>query len=384
MLDKANAIQQKLVEWRRDFHMYPELSFKETRTAGRIAEIMVELGYRVRTGVGKTGVVADLGEGSPMVAIRADMDALPIQDAKDVPYASRVPGVMHACGHDAHVAMGLGAATLLVREKFPGTVRFLFQPSEEAEDDEGFSGAPRMVQDGAMEGVDGVIALHVDSQVTTGDIEVAAGPVAAGCDTLYATITGKGGHGSAPHMAIDPVYIAAHVVLALNNIVSRRLSPLDAAVIGIGSIHGGQAPNVIPQQVELSATIRYQKTETQEKIHQEIERALEIARTLGGEVDFKIVVGNPPMINDAVMTDLFRQVGKEILGEEHIKEGEPEMGSEDFGEFSNLAQGSMFMLGCQIEGDDRFHHHPRFDVDERCLPIGVAMLTQSALHFLNK
>lgn len=382
MLEKATAIQQKLVDWRREFHMHPELSFQEYRTAERVAAIMKEMGYRVRTGVGKTGVVADLGKGSPIVAIRADMDALPIQDAKDVPYASQVPNVMHACGHDAHVAIGLGVAALLAQEEFPGTIRFLFQPSEEAEDEEGFSGAPRMIQDGAMEGVDAVLALHVDAQSATGDIEALAGAVSAGCDTLYATISGKGGHGSAPHMAIDPVYIAAHVVLALHNIVSRRIPPLEPAVLGIGSIHGGDAPNVIPQQVEMSATIRYQKPEIQKLIHQEIERALEIARTLGGEVDYKIVVGSPPMVNDASITDLIHEVAAEILGPEHIKSSEPEMGSEDFGEFSAVSKGSMFMLGCRIEGDERFHHHPLFDIDEKSMPIGAAILSSCALRLL--
>lgn len=196
------------------------------------------LGYRVRTGVGRTGVVAERGQGHPVVAIRADMDALPIQEANNVPYASQVPGVMHACGHDAHTAIALGVATLLAQEALLGTVRFLFQPAEEVGDVEGISGAPRMVEDGAMEGVETVLALHVDSSVPAGDIALEAGAPSAGVDTFYATVIGQGGHGAMPHKVVDPIYIAGHVILALHRIVSRRLDPLDPAVVSIGTVEG--------------------------------------------------------------------------------------------------------------------------------------------------
>jgi len=184
MLERARQMQEQLTTWRRDIHMHPELGFHETRTA-LVTQVLESLGYRVQTGVGRTGVVGERGAGRPVVAIRADMDALPLQEANEVPYASQAPGVMHACGHDAHTAMLLGVATLLAEIEFPGTVRLLFQPSEETEDEEGVSGAPRMVEDGAMEGVEAVLALHVDSEVATGDIVVEAGPVSAGVDTLY-------------------------------------------------------------------------------------------------------------------------------------------------------------------------------------------------------
>ena len=384
MLKRADEIKKELVSWRRDFHAHPELGFQETRTAARVAEVMESLGYRVRTGVGRTGVVADLGQGSPMVAIRADMDALPIQEENEVPYASQVAGVMHACGHDAHTAIGLGVATLLAQESFPGTVRFLFQPAEEVEDEEGVSGAPRMIDDRAMEGVDAVLALHVDSSIPVGDIEVEAGPSAAGVDTLYAAILGQGGHGSTPHKVVDPIYIAGHVILALHGIVSRRLPPYAPAVISIGSIHGGQASNVIPERVEMTATIRYQELAVQEQLHTEIERALNVARAMGGDYESKMVIGYPPMNNDASAVELLKGVAADLLGDEHIRSPEPEMGSEDFGFFSALAPGAMFMLGGRIEEDERRHHHPRFDIDERCLPIGVAILAQAALRFLRR
>ena len=384
MLKRAREIEHQLSTWRREFHMHPELGFQETHTAARVAEVLESLGYRVRTGVGRTGVVGERGRGSPIVAIRADMDALPLQEANDVPYASQVPGVMHACGHDAHTAIALGVATLLAQETLPGTLRFLFQPAEEVGDEEGVSGAPRMVEDGAMEGVDTVLALHVDGDVPVGDITLDAGPSSAGVDTFYGTIIGRGGHGAYPHEVVDPIYIAGHVILALHGIVSRRLHPFDPAVVSIGSIHGGQADNVIPERVEMCGTIRYMEPKVQEKIHAEIERAMGITRTLGGDYELKFEIGYPPMLNDAGAVDLLREVATDLLGAEHIEPPERSMGAEDFGFFSTLVPGAMFMLGCRIEGDERKHHNPRFDIDERCLPIGAAILAEAAGRFLRQ
>jgi len=384
MLQRTYEIEEQLVAWRRECHAHPELGFQETHTAARVAAMMESLGYRVRPGVGRTGVVAEQGQDHPIVAIRADMDALPLQEANDVPYASQVPGVMHACGHDAHTAIALGVATLLAQETFPGTARFLFQPAEEVGDEEGISGAPRMVEDGAMEGVDVVLALHVDPSVTVGDITVGAGPTSAGADTFYATVTGRGGHGAYPHEVVDPIYIAGHVILALHGVVSRRLHPFDPAVISIGSIHGGQTDNVIPDQVEMSGTIRYMEPEVQKQIHAEIERALGVAKALGGNYTLRIEPGGSPMVNDEEVVDLIREVATDLLGAEHILPHRKEMGAEDFGAFSALAPGAMFMLGCRIEGDERKGHSPRFDIDERCLPVGAAILAEAVLRLLRK
>jgi amidohydrolase len=384
MLRRAREIEDQLVAWRREFHTHPELGFGEVRTAARVAEVLGDLGYRVRTGVGRTGVMAERGQGHPTVAIRADMDALPIQEANDVSYASRVPGAMHACGHDAHVAIALGVATLLGRETFPGTVRFLFQPAEEVGDDEGVSGAPRMVQDGAMEEVDVVLALHVAPDLAVEDIVVDVGAISAGVDSFFVTIFGKGGHGAMPHEVVDPVFIAAHVVLALHGIVSRRLHPLDPAVVSIGSIHGGAAENVIPERVDMSGTIRFMEVEVQKRIHAEIERALEIARTLGGDYSLRIEHGGRAMVNDERIVDLVREVAADLLGDDHVQSRRPEMGAEDFGAFSELAPGAMFSLGCLIEGDVRKLHSASFDLDERCLPVGAAILAETALHLLHK
>ncbi|UCD98938.1 MAG: amidohydrolase, partial [Chloroflexota bacterium] len=313
MLSKTQEILPSMVDWRRDFHMYPELGFQEVRTSAKIAELLQSWGYRVRTGVGKTGVVGDIGSGKPVVAIRADMDALPIQETNEVPYKSRHDGVMHACGHDAHMAIALGTAKVMSGEEFNGTLRFLFQPAEEVEDEEGLSGAPRMIEDGAIEGVDYALALHVAASIKTGEIELDefAG---AGVDTFYATIIGKGGHGSTPQKVIDPIFISGHVILAIHHIVSRRLRPFEPAVISIGTIHGGQIDNVIPEEVSLTGTIRYLNPKIQTQIHAELTRVMDIAKALGGNYELKIVDGYPPMNNDPEVLHQIRTVINELIG----------------------------------------------------------------------
>jgi amidohydrolase len=382
MLNKAKAIQDQLSIWRRDFHMHPELGFQETRTSARVAEITGSLGCRVRRGVGRTGIVAELGEGKPIIALRADMDALPLQEANQVEYASQNPGVMHACGHDSHTAMLLGAAVLLAKEEFPGTVRFLFQPSEETADDEGLSGAPRMIADGAMENVSMVLALHVDPETPVGDILIETGPASGGVDSWFGTIIGKGGHGARPHETIDPFYLAAHIIFALNAIMSRRLSAFDPAAVSIGSLHGGNAENVIPDRVEMRGTLRYTETRVQEQIHAEIKRAFELARPLGGDYKLSFEIGTPPMQNHPDAVELIRQAAGGLLGPEHVLDPDNDLGADDFGCFSEVAPGAMFSLGTRIEGDQRFGHNQHFDIDERALPIGTAILAESALRFL--
>jgi len=383
-LEKAKAIQPKMVAWRRDFHMHPELGFTEKRTSAKVAEVLQSLGCRVRTGVGKTGVIGELGQGKPIIGIRADMDALPIQEENDQPYKSTVEGVMHACGHDAHTAILLGAATLLSQEEFPGTVRFFFQPSEEVEDEEGISGAPRMIEDGAMEDVDAVIALHVGASIDSGDIELGAGDSAAGVDTFYGTVIGRGGHGSTPQKVVDPIFITGYVILALNSIISRRLHPFDQAVISIGSIHGGTIDNVIPERVEMSGTIRFLSKKVQKKLHEEIQRAFDVAKAMGADYELRIVEGYPPMQNEPGIVKLLEETAADLIGKEHIKEPEPEMGAEDFGFFMEHAPGAMFFLGCKMEDFERRHHDPQFDVNEACFPIGAAMFAETAMRYLKQ
>jgi amidohydrolase len=382
MLNKARAIQEQLVLWRREFHKHPELGFHEIRTSKRVAEIVEKLGCRVRRGVARTGVVAELGQDKPIIALRADMDALPLQEANQVQYASQAPGIMHACGHDSHTAMLLGVAALLADEKFPGKVRFIFQPSEEVGDEEGISGAPRMIADGVMEGVDMVIALHVDPSTPVGDILIETGSASGGVDSWFGSIVGKGGHGARPHDTVDPFYIAAHIIFAINAIMSRRISPFDPSVISIGSIHGGQTENVIPDQLEMTGTLRYTESRVQEEIHSEIKRAFELARPLGGDYHLHFEIGSPPMQNHPDAVDMIRRVAGDILGPDHVLRPKKDLGAEDFGCYSELAPGAMFLLGARIEGDERLGHNPFFDIDESALPYGTAILSECALRFL--
>ena len=384
MLKQSHAISEELIEWRRDFHMHPEIGFELHRTSKIVADELEKMGYRVRRGVGKTGVVAEIGEGGKLVAIRADMDALPILEMNEAEYVSQNEGAMHACGHDSHTAMALGAALLLSKENLAGRVRFLFQPCEETTDEEGLSGAQRMSAEGAMDGVDYVIAQHVDPSKPVGTIGINAGPTSGGVDSWQAVIKGKGGHGAHPDKTVDPFYMMSHVIIALNAIVSRKLNPFEPAVVSIGAVNGGFTENVIPEEVAIKGTIRFTSTETHQKIRAELQRAFDIVKVLGGEYEIHFDYGGLPMINDKYVSDVIEKTGKDLLGAEGVGEIEKTLGAEDFGEFMKYAPGAMFTLGTQKAGHEEYLlHHPKFDLDERALPIGTAMLAETAKRFLN-
>ena len=383
MLQQDNALQDRLTHIRRQIHQYPELGFQEVQTARLVAEILNKLGIVVQTGVGKTGVVGYLGQGPPTVALRADMDALPIQEENDVAYRSQVPGVMHACGHDAHVTCLLGAAMLLVQDPPPGQVRFVFQPSEEKQDEEGKGGAMRMIEAGIMEGVSAIFALHCYSDLEWGNIGLRTGPVCAAVDTAYATIIGSGAHGAYPHRGIDPILLVSQVIMALHTIVSRRVRPIDPAVITVGTIHGGTVANIIPEKVNFSVTIRSFDPKVRQTLHQEIERACSIARVLGGDYRLRIVEGYPQTVNDETMTELVRQVAEEILGTGHVLTIDPTMGAEDFSCYLAQVPGCFIRLGSGFPGEPpRVLHSPRFDLHERALPVGASILTSVAKRIL--
>jgi amidohydrolase len=386
MLDSAMKMKEQLVAWRRDIHMHPELGFEEHRTAGVVADALKETGIRVETGIGITGVVGHLGEGPPVVGIRADMDALPLQEANDVPYASQNPGVMHACGHDAHTAILLGVARLLagMPDRPPGEIRFLFQPSEEKWDHELKSGATRMIEDGAPKGLDAVIALHVDDAVPTGQIEVSGGYSSAAVDAFYATIIGQGGHGAYPHETVDPTFILAQVINAIHGIRARRVKPIRAAVVSIGAIHAGHTTNVIPDKVEMQGTLRSFDAEVREQLCNELEKAFAVSRAFGGDYELKIEKGYPAMYNDPDVAEVIRQTAEELLGEGKVAPGEAQMGAEDFSYMTQLAPGAMFSLGVKIDDTPRPGHSPTFDVNEDALPVGAALLAEVACRLLKR
>ena len=386
MLDRAQKIADQIIRWRRHVHQHPELSFQEFETARFVARTLRDMGIDVQTGVAKTGVVGRLGSGSPVIALRADMDALPVTEGTGLPFASQVEGVMHACGHDTHVACLLGAAKLLA-ETPPerGEVRFLFQPAEETVDDEGQSGATRMADEGAIDGVDAIFGLHNWPEIEVGKVALSAGPQMASAGKFTARIRGHGGHGASPHQTVDPIVLASQAVLALQTIVSRRLDPIDAGVVTVGSVHGGTRDNIIPAYVDIAGTLRSLKTEVYEQLMHEVTRALGIARALGGDFEVRFHKSFPVTYNDPEMTAFVTEIAQEMLGAEQVLHAEPTMGGEDFSIFAQRAPGCFLRLGGGFPGQPlRNHHDPHFDVDESALPIGTAMLAQVALRYLDE
>ncbi len=376
-------IAPQLVEIRRAVHRHPELGFQEHRTATLVAEFLRSLGIRVETGVGKTGVVGLIGSGGPVIALRAEMDALPIQELNCTDYASQVPGVMHACGHDVHVACLVGAAMLLQEARPKGQVRLLFQPSEEGMDDEGKSGAVRMIEDGAIDGVEAIFGLHVDGKYPIGALACSPGCIMAAMDNFEIVIAGHSVHGAQAYLGVDAILLAAQVVNAIHTIVSRRISALDSGVISIGTILGGTKENILAEKVELRGTIRSFDPEVHQTLKREIDRSCHVARAMGGEYRLLIKEGYPALINDSSLVALLRDVVRDMMGPEATRDCEPEMGADDFSFYLQRVPGCYFMLGTGTEGEPvRPLHHPRFDVDESALPVGAAILAQVAVRYL--
>jgi amidohydrolase len=384
MLTRAQELSDTLIALRREVHRHPGLGFQEQHTAQLAAKRLAELGITVHTGVGKTGVVGNLGSSGPCIALRADMDALPIQEENETDYASDVPGVMHACGHDSHVACLLGAAQLLAEEqaagRLSGRVRFLFQPAEEMQDAEGKSGAMRMVDEGVMDGVDAVWA-----DMPLGTISTRDGIACAYPDKFVLVVKGQEAHGAFPQHGVDAITVTAQVINAFQMVVSRRLDPTRGKVLTVGTIHGGTKDNILAGDVTMTGTLRTFEPDTREALFAEMERACGVARALGGDFELTIIPGYIPVINDPGITALVRQVGTDLLGPDKVRETPLEMGGEDFSYFGREAPGCFFLLGSATPGEPkRLHHHPRFDIDERCLPIGAAMLAETALRFLRQ
>lgn len=383
MIEQAQQLHDQLIVWRRHVHQYPELGFQEYATAQYIAEELRPLTPTIRTGVGKTGVVAELGpDHGPVVAIRADIDALPITEQSGVSFCSRTPGLMHACGHDAHIAMVLGAAHLLHGTALPGRIRFLFQPCEESSDTEGKSGAERMLEEGVLDDVVAILGLHVEPALSAGRIAVTPGAIAAAPDMFDATIKGQGTHGAYPHHGIDPIWLTAQVLQAIYALCSRLIDPVVPALITVGTVHGGTAHNIIPYEVALSGTIRSFDEQTRVQLHRDLESACAIARNFGGDYALKISRGCPPLVNDRDVSALVRSEAVRLLGPERVEVQHPACGGDDFSIFSRQVPGCYFLLGVGSSGHFHECHDPRFTIDETALPIGAALLASSALRLL--
>ena len=378
---------QQLAGWRRDFHAHPELAYQESRTAEVAAAHLKSCGYEVSTGIGTTGVVGLLKGGATgkTVMLRADMDCLPLTEENDVPYRSQNPGKMHACGHDGHTAALMTAAKKLqeMRGSLRGNVKIVFQPAEE-----GGNGAARMIRDGALLNpkVDAAFGLHLWNDQPVGKIALNPGALMAGVHSFELTVRGKGGHGAAPHQAVDAVVAAAQVINSLQTVVSRNVDPLETAVVTVGSVHAGDAFNIIPETAVLRGTVRYFNPKLGDELPEWIERvARGTTESMGAHYDLKYERLTPPTINNAEMAEFVRGVAAELVGPENIIYDARTMGGEDMSFFLNEVPGCYFFVGSRNEqrGLIHPHHSPRFDFDEAALAIGVEMTCRIVRKFLS-
>lgn len=382
---EATGLYDEMVRVRRDLHRHPELGFQESRTAALVAETLTGLGLEVQTSVGQTGVVALL-EGArpgPTVLLRFDMDALPIQEESDHDYVSLNPGVMHACGHDGHVAMGLGLARIFAahQERMAGALKFLFQPAEE-----GLGGALAVMAGGALENPrpDVALAMHLWSPVNLGQARVVEGPAMASSSVFTITVEGRGGHGAAPHLATDPILAAAQIVVALQSIVSRNVNPHDSVVVSIGEFSSGTTFNVIPERAVLKGTVRSYNTSSHRMVYRRIlEMATHVATAYGCRASMETVAIVAAVNNAPEPTAMVRAAAEHVLGAANILEHRT-MAAEDMGFILEEVPGCYFFVGCSNGNPATHypHHHPRFDFDERAMVNGVAIMAEAAARYL--
>jgi amidohydrolase len=381
---EAERLGSDLVSWRRKLHRHPELGFEEHRTAKFVAQQLERLGLEVRTGVGVTGVVGLLRAAQPRgpaVLLRADMDGLPIQEVEGREYGSQVDGCMHACGHDGHMSMLLGAATLLVgrKDSLQRDVLFCFQPAEE-----GRGGAERMIEDGVLDWVEtgSAYALHLWSSFEHGTVHVRSGPIMAAQDEFSARILGRGGHAAQPHLCLDPIVAAAQAVNALQAVVSRNVDPLQAAVVTVASLHAGRATNAIPEEALLEGTMRSLDEDVRRQLRERVPAVLEAAaRAAGCEVIFELRPGYPATINHAAPVEAVREAAGEVFGKANVRETAPLTAAEDFAYFLQKCPGAFVLVGAGNPelGISAPHHSPEFDIDESVLPLGAELLARLAL-----
>ncbi len=387
IFSQIDSINEKVVTIRHDLHAHPELSGHEEHTKYLVKGILEASGYEVKEFDTHYGLIADLNSKTidkKRVAIRADMDALPIEEHTKVPYASRVAGVMHACGHDSHTAIALGCAIALAefKEELPGNVRFIFQPSEESKE----GGSTQMIAGGALKNVDAIFGLHAYPYLSTGQIGYKYGVMMASADVFNIEIFGKASHGARPHEGVDAILVTSMIVNSLNHIVSRRIDPLHPAVISLGTINGGSAPNIICDHVMLKGTVRTLNEKIRKKIPQMMEESIKgITKSMGALFNFDYEFGQPELVNNDEMVDIIIKVAKEIIGEKNcIDLKEPVMGGEDFSEYLQLVPGAFFRLGTcnDIKKTCVSQHNSRFNVDDDALQTGMKILTAAALEII--
>jgi len=385
-LSQALAIQEELVRDRRYLHEHPELSFEEYETAAFAEKRLTQLGFSVRSKLAKTGLTADIGKGKEFcVAVRADLDGLPIEEPSDQPYSSKNQGVMHACGHDAHMACALGAARLLAADAkdsvdhYGGRLRLLMQPAEESADEEGVSGAPRMLEAGALDGVTNIIGMHVDAGLPCGKLGISPGAVMASADQFVITVEGKGGHGAFPEKCVDSVVIAAHLIQAIQTIVSRRIPAQEPAVITMGSIESSSTRcNIISDSVTIRGTARSLNPAIRNKIREEITRTCGLVESMGGTHKLYFEKGYPVTVNDPEITNIMREAAIDLIGEENVITLEAKLWAEDFSYYQELIPGCFIFVGAGQPGITRIHHSANFDIDENSLYLGTAVLAETA------
>jgi amidohydrolase len=379
----VGSLTSQIIEWRRDFHRHPEIAFQEQRTSSVIKDFLEGLGMPV-TAFAKTGLRGVL-EGKPggrTVALRADMDALPLKEEGEKEYISQNLEATHACGHDGHMAILMGVAKLFSRktDSYQGKIVFLFQPSEERIP----GGAKQMIEEGALEDVDAIFGLHLWQPLPTGCVGIVKGAMMAQPDKFSIIVKGKGGHGSMPHQTVDPILVASHLVVNIQSIVSRNVDPLKPAVVSFGTVNGGTIDNIIPNEVSLTGTVRSFDSPIQSLAEERLKEITEkTCLAFGATVEFQYEKGYPPVINDENMTDFVLDVARKTLGEEKIKAIDPVMGGEDFAYFLQKVPGAFFFFGMG-DGMEFPHHHPAFDIDEKALPQATLLMTNIALEYLRK
>ncbi len=382
--DIAKDLAPRLIEIRRHLHSHPELSGQEYQTAAYAAGVLSSSGLHVQELVGKTGVVGELpgsGADARVLAIRTDMDALPIQERTELEYASRQVGIMHACGHDVHTTVGLGTAMVLsqIGEPLAGTVRFLFQPAEETA-----QGASWMIQDQVMRGVSGIFSVHAFPTIPAGSIGVRYGALTAAADDLELTIIGESGHGARPHEAVDAIWIASQLITTLQQAISRTHNPLRPVVLTIGQINGGRAPNVIADQVKLLGTVRSLHPETSATLPEWIEQIVaSVCHAFGARYEMKYRRGVPSVQNDPILTQIIESAAQDSWGSDRVELlVEPSLGAEDFALYLEHAPGTMFRLGVAFPDQPNYPlHHPKFHVDETAIVTGVVTMAYAAYQY---